>query len=317
MRYGLCVSLLLVLVSAKSADAEVPRVVTDMPVTHALVSEVLGDLGEPVLLLETGADPHNFQLRPSQAGAIAAANLVVWIGPELTPWLERSLSAAPDVPALSLLRTKGVALRRFDEIGPDGPEGDAAELPQPISAPHENGQNHEGIDPHAWLDPDNAALWIGTIADALAEMDPEHAATYRANASLAQARIAALDENLDAALANARARPFIVTHDALGYFAAHYGLTIAASISSGNAATPGAAHLTELRDLLEGGGILCIFPETGQDPKQLSILAEGTPAKIGPALDPEGRSIAPGSKLYLGLMQGLATALVDCISGGQ
>jgi zinc transport system substrate-binding protein len=55
------------------AMADVPLVITDIPPVHGLVAQVLGDLGTPVLLLEKGADEHDFQLRPSQMQAIAKA----------------------------------------------------------------------------------------------------------------------------------------------------------------------------------------------------------------------------------------------------
>ena len=63
------------LLLATPALAEVPSVVTDIPPVHALVAQVMGDLGQPVLLLAKGADEHDFQLRPSQAGAVADAGL--------------------------------------------------------------------------------------------------------------------------------------------------------------------------------------------------------------------------------------------------
>ena len=72
-----------------AAAAKVPRVVTDMPVVHALVTQVMGDLGPVDLLLDRGGDVHSYQMRPSQAQALAAADVVFWVGPELTPWLVR------------------------------------------------------------------------------------------------------------------------------------------------------------------------------------------------------------------------------------
>ena len=85
------------------AAAEVPRVITDIPPVQALVAQVMADLGAPVLLLDKGADAHSFQLRPSQAAALAEADLVVWIGPEMTPWLDRAVGGlAPDVGQLRL-----------------------------------------------------------------------------------------------------------------------------------------------------------------------------------------------------------------------
>jgi zinc transport system substrate-binding protein len=79
--------------AAAPAAADVPVVVTDTPVVHSLVSLVMGDLGEPTVLVEPGADEHSFQLRPSQAAALADAGLVFWVGEELTPWLARALEA--------------------------------------------------------------------------------------------------------------------------------------------------------------------------------------------------------------------------------
>ena len=57
--------------SAAAASAEVPDVVADTAVTYALVATVMGDLGTPTLLLDLGADAHDYQLRPSQARALA------------------------------------------------------------------------------------------------------------------------------------------------------------------------------------------------------------------------------------------------------
>ena len=82
MRYT--ISLAMASLVALPALAEVPAVVTDIAPVHALVAMVMGDLGTPVLLLDKGADPHDFQLRPSQAQAVATAGLVVWIGPQMS-----------------------------------------------------------------------------------------------------------------------------------------------------------------------------------------------------------------------------------------
>ena len=102
---------------ALPALAEVPKVVTDIHPVHALVAQVMGDLGTPDLLLERGASEHDFQLRPSQAASLADADLVVWIGPELTPWLNRALDGIGENGAE--LREK----RRFLRLQVDGRGG--------------------------------------------------------------------------------------------------------------------------------------------------------------------------------------------------
>ena len=102
------------------AAAEPPQIVTDIPVTQALVADVLGDLGSPDVLVDPGADPHSFQLRPSQARGLGQADLVIWMGPELTPWLDRVLdSTAEGTPQMVLLDVEGTHLKEYGEDGHD------------------------------------------------------------------------------------------------------------------------------------------------------------------------------------------------------
>lgn len=292
--------------AATSAAAEVPQVVTDTPVVHSLVASVMGDLGTPGVLLTGGADAHDFQLRPSQRGELGAADVVFWIGPEMTPWLDRALEAAAPGRSVALLQVDGTRLRPFDDAEAPGDDHE-----------DEHDHDHGATDPHAWLDPANAALWLDTIAQTLADMDGEHADTYRANAVAAKAAIAAVVATIEADLAATRRAPVVVSHDALGYFADRFGLTIAERISEGDAATPGAAHLSAIRALLEQGGAACVFPEAGSDPKIIAALAEGTSARIGRPLDPEGRAQEPGPGLYGAVLEGTAAAFRDCLAEGN
>lgn len=295
---------------ATPAAAEVPRVVTDIGPVHSLVAQVMGDLGEPQLLLERGADPHAFQLRPSQAADVAEAQLVVWIGPEMTPWLERALdSLSDDVPQLPLLGANGSMTLAYAE-GDDHDHDHAHEE----SGVEEDADSHSGTDPHAWLDPGNAAVWLDLIATELARIDPANAATYAANAKTAISAVQTLDRDLQAQLAAIQTRPFVVFHDAYRYFTDHYGLNVAGTLAFGDAAAPGAERLSELRSRMESGDALCIFPEAAHDPKQVALLAEGTDVRTGKALEPEGSTLTPGPALYDTLMRGLAQTLTDCLT---
>ncbi len=300
MRY-----IITLLMTASPALAEVPSVVTDIPPVHALVAQVMGDLGQPELLLAKGADEHDFALRPSQAGSVADAGLVVWIGPELTPWLESALETrAEGASALALLDAEGTLRRDYGgahEAGHD--EG------------HDHAHDHGAGDPHAWLDPRNAQVWLGLIAAELARLDPENAAVYEANAAAARQGIAALDSEIAGLLAPVKGRPMITYHEAFGYFGDHYGLDFAGSIALGDASSPGAARLVDLRAEIEAGGVVCLFPEVQHDPALLEQLAEGTGARIGGALDPVGSSLEPGAGAYAALLTGLARTIVDCAGG--
>jgi zinc transport system substrate-binding protein len=271
---------------------------------QSLAAMVMGDLGTPDLLLPKGGDEHSYQMKPSQAAALADAGLVVWIGPELTPWLDRALDALGNGPAqLVLLDAPGTLTRQF-------PEG-AAQDEEPAEG--EDDHHHDGTDPHAWLDPANASLWLGLIAAELSRLDPDHAATYAANATAAQVQIKALDAKLKARLAPVAAQPFIAFHDAYGYFVGHYGLTLAGSVALGDASSPGAARLVEIRDLAAHGAV-CIFPEVQHDPKLVDSIAQDAGVKVGGALDPSGSSMDPGPGLYPAMLTSLADTLVACLT---
>lgn len=322
------------------ALAEVPKVVTDIHPVHALVAQVMGDLGTPELLLERGASEHDFQLRPSQAAGLAEAELVVWIGPELTPWLDRALDGiGGDAARLGLLAVPGTVLREFSADGEHGHEGhdhgaekavaegthdhdhghgeEAAEGHDDHGHDHaEEGHAHEGTDPHAWLEPENARVWLTAIAEKLAELDPDNAATYATNAEAAVARVDAVDAEVAALLEPVKGKPVVVYHDAYGYFAAHYELEVFGSIALGDATAPGAARLAALREGVEGGASVCVFPEAQHDAALVEQLAEGTGARVGAALDPNGSMQEPGAAAWEGTIRALAVAMAECVAAG-
>ena len=289
MRYALTLALVAL---TQPAYAAVPKVVTDFAPIQSLVLQVMGDLGAPTVLLPTGGDPHNFQMRPSQAEALAHADIVFWDGPELMPALARAIdSLGVGGRAVSLLHEAGGHMRSF---------GDG-----------------EWVDPHAWLDPVNAEAWVGTIAAKLGALDPDHADIYSANAAAAAARIRAVDAELVVELAPAKGVPIVEFHDAFGYFADHYGLTVVGAIELGDAASPSAARLSEIRATIAKAKATCVFPELGRDPKFIATVTEGSGARIGAGQDPEATSLSdtPSPQLYETLLRNLAKTVADCVKG--
>ncbi len=127
---------------ASPAVAEVPKVITDIQAVHSLAAQVMGELGAPELLLDQGGDPHAFQLRPSQARSLAEADLVFWIGPELTPWLDRALEGmAPQGEAVALLPLAAVTHAYGEDEADHGDEH--------VEGEEDHTEEHAGHDDHA------------------------------------------------------------------------------------------------------------------------------------------------------------------------
>jgi zinc transport system substrate-binding protein len=327
---------LVLTLAAAPAAAEVPVVVTDTPVVHSLVSQVMGDLGQPTVIVEQGADEHSFQLRPSQAAALADAGLIFWVGEELTPWLARALDttsgtattiALLDVPGVTLIdygsgahdhddhADHGHAEAKADDHGHDHGHDHAHDDHGHEEAGHDHDHDHAhtGTDPHAWLYPENAKVWTAAIAVALAAADPANAATYAANAEAANLRIDAAVAQAAATLEPAHDRPIVVFHDAYGYFARAFDVEIAGSIALGDAAAPGAQRLRELQETIGAEKIACVFREPQHDASIAESVAADAGVGIG-TLDPSGSSLTYGPALYETLLTSLATNIADCVA---
>lgn len=304
-----------------SALAEVPAVVADTAPVHSLTAMVMGDLGAPALLLPPGMSPHDASLRPSDAQGLAAADVVIWTGPELVPAIEGPIAAlAGGASVLALLETDGWDRlpRRTDPDFATADHDHDHDHAHEAEADHaeEDGHDHDhgaATDPHAWLDPAVASVWLGHIAGALSAADPDNAATYAANAEAAAAALMAQRARLATDLAPLAGRAYVVPHDAYQYFETAFGLPAAGAIALSDAADPGPAHVAALQARIADEGILCILTDPQTNPGLVALVAEGSGARTA-AADPDGTSLEPGAGLYPALIDGVAGALLACLS---
>jgi zinc transport system substrate-binding protein len=101
---------------ASAAWSDVPRVATDIAPVHSLVSRVMAGVGEADLVIPSGASPHAYSLRPSEAAALQDADIVFWIGPDLTPWLADAIGTlASDATVSALMDVDGTIELPFRE----------------------------------------------------------------------------------------------------------------------------------------------------------------------------------------------------------
>jgi zinc transport system substrate-binding protein len=305
--------LLLALLCGSLPALAAPRVVASIPPLHSLASGVMEGVGEPQLLIGGGASPHDYALKPSDARALAEAELILWVGEGLEAVLEKPLhSLAGRSRVVELGALEGMELLPSREGGVwEGHAGEEAEE-GPVDG-HDEGHGHGEFDNHLWLSPHNARHTVAALAEALAQLDPANAARYRANAEGMAERITALENELKQRLSPLRERRYIVFHDAYHYFEAAFDLQPAGAIAVSPERRPGARRIAEIRRAIRDSGAACVFSEPQFRSAIVEVVLEGTGARHG-VLDPLGSALTPGTGQWFALMRGLADDLEACLS---
>jgi zinc transport system substrate-binding protein len=330
-----------------AAYAEVPQVAVDVAPVHSLVARVMEGVGTPNLVVQLGASPHEYNLRPSEAKALQSADVVFWISSGLTPWLADAIETlAPNAAVTELLETDGTIELAFresalfeahdhDEHGKDdhGKHDDSDDHGDAHGDHHDEESHddhdghdhdeddhddhdhddhaHEGHDPHAWLSPNNAMTWLNVIAGQLSAADPENAGTYFANAAAGRSEIEVLIGEVNATLEPVRGEKFIVFHDAYQYFEMDFDFPAAGAISLGDASDPSPARIAAVQARVIDEGIDCILAEPQFNPGLVATVLEGTQAHTG-IIDPLGAGLKLGVDFYPQLIKNLAASLAAC-----
>lgn len=181
---------------------------------------------------------------------------------------------------------------------------------------HGNEDGHEdhagGVDGHLWLNPENAQVMLGEIAQRLAAQDPENAEKYMDNAKAAQQEIAQLSAVLASKLEPVADRSVFVAHDSYHYFEAYFGVQAVASIYLGDESAASASQVAKVRETVEETGARCALAE--QRANKGLIAAVGDDINVA-TLDALGVDIPLGPDYYTSLLNQIADGLVTCLSG--
>ncbi len=237
-------------------------------------------------LTPPGAEPHDLELAPQDVGAIADADLLVYL---------QGFQPAIDEAAES---------EAGDHACDAGTAADLSRAAAPEDDHHEDEAHaDEAVDPHFWLDPVRLADVGDSLAERLAETDPDGAATYRENAAALRADLEALDAELQEALADCSATTLVTAHDAFGYLADRYGFEVVGISGVSPSHEPEPAALAEIAGLVAERGVTTVYTETLVDP----AVAETVAAEAGvrtAVLDPlEGLTDESAGDDYLAVMR--------------
>ncbi len=260
--------------------------------------QVGGDRVKVVQLLKPNTDPHDYEPRPGDVQATANAKLVLESGDRLDHWMGDVVEQGGGDPTVV-------------DVGARVP----VELPGESEGPEAS--RH---DPHWWHDPRNAQAAVVVIRDALTKANPGARAVYARNATAYLARLRALDRGIAACLGGVPAgeRKLVTDHDAFGYFAHRYGITVVGAVipSQTTQAQPSVRDVADLTRLIRREHVRAVFPESSINPKLADAIARQTGATsdhelYGDTLGPKGSSGAT----YLTMERANADAMVRGFTG--
>jgi len=281
-------------------QAEPIEVIATTTILGDIVREVSGDAADVTQILKPNADAHDYEPRPQDVTATADAKLVVQSGDNLDSWMgdvvEQSSTDAAVVDVARKLRVR---------------------LPGEIE-----GAEASKYDPHWWHDPRNAVTAVAEIRDALSMANPAAKATYAANATAYRAKVEALDSGIAGCFARVpvRERRLVTDHDAFGYFAGRYDITVIGAVipSQTTQAQASAGEIAKLARVIKAEGVKAVFPESSVNPKLAQAIAKQTGVSAEYELygDTLGAMDSSGAT-YLTMEQANADAMVKGFTGGS
>ncbi|MBS1180148.1 MAG: iron transporter substrate-binding protein [Proteobacteria bacterium] len=257
------------------------KAVTTFTVIADIAKNVAGDAAIVESITKPGAEIHNYQPTPGDIQRAQGAKLILWNGLDLELWFEKFFNNLQDVPSVVV----------SDGIEPIGiAEGPYTGKPNP----------------HAWMSPTSALIYVDNIRDAFARHDPANAETYKANAETYKAKITAAIDPIRAEMAALPPdRRWLVTSEgAFSYLARDFGLKelYLWPINADSQGTP--KQVRKVIDAMREHGITVIFSESTVSPKPAEQVARETGTRYGGVLYVDSLSEADGPvPSYLDLLR--------------
>ena len=273
--------------AALQAEAKF-KVVTTFTVIQDIAQNVAGDAATVESITKPGAEIHEYEPTPKDIVKAQSADLILWNGLNLERWFERFFQNIKDKPAVVV--TEGITPLSIYE----GPYKDAP-------------------NPHAWMSPSNALIYVENIKNALVKYDPQNADTYQKNAAAYAEKIKQLDKPLREKLAQipANQRWLVTSEGAFSYLAKDYDLKEGYlwPINAEQQGTP--QQVRKLIDLVKKNHIPVVFSESTVSDKPAQQVAKESGAKYGGVLYVDSLSAADGPvPTYIDLLNVTVSTIV-------
>ena len=237
------------------------KVVTTFTIIQDMAQNVAGDAATVESITKPGAEIHDYEPTPKDIVKAQSADLVLWNGLNLERWFEKFFQNVKDKPAVVV--TEGIEPMSINE------------------GPYTGNPN-----PHAWMSPSNALIYIENIKNALVKYDPQNKETYEKNAALYAQKIKELDKPLREKLAQVpEAQRWLVTSEgAFSYLTRDYGFKEAylGPINAEQQGTP--QQVRKVIETVKANNIPVVFSESTISPKPAKQVAKESGAKYGGVL---------------------------------
>ncbi|MGC0952527.1 metal ABC transporter substrate-binding protein [Pantoea agglomerans] len=288
-------ALLTTLMATSSYAAEKFKVVTTFTVIADMVKNVAGDAAEVSSITKPGAEIHEYQPTPGDIKRAQGAQLIMANGLNLERWFERfyqHLDGVPEVIVSAGVKPIGIG---------EGPY---------------NGKPN----PHAWMSPDNALIYVDNIRDALVKYDPANAETYRQNAAAYKQKITAALDPLRQQIADIPEdkRWMVTSEGAFSYLARDLGMKelYLWPVNADQQGTP--QQVRKVIDQVKKNAIPAVFSESTVSDKPARQVARETGAHYGGVLYVDSLSNAQGPvPTYLDLLRVTTETLAQGIKAGE
>ncbi|MDW7747989.1 metal ABC transporter solute-binding protein, Zn/Mn family [Halomonas sp.] len=306
--FALLVGLSTLLALPAALAAERVQVVTSFSILADMIENVGGEHVEVTALVGPDSDAHVYSPRPTDARALAEADLVVFNGLQFEGWMERLIDAS-DFAGPLVVASEGIEARLA------AAKGDGHDDAHDDGNGDHDGHDHGAIDPHAWQDLGLGPLYVANILEGLIEADPDHGDAYRASAARYLEEIATTDGELHKRLGEIPAGTSVITgHDSFGHFARAYGLTFLSPQGLSTEAEPSAANMARLIDVIREENVQALFHENMTSPAMIDQLAEETDLPIAGTLYADALASDGEASTWLGMMRHNARTLHDALA---
>ena len=281
--------------SSATAPINAYQVITTTSIFADLAKMALGDAAHIESIIPAGADVHTFEPSPSDVEKIQSADLIIANGLGLDSWIQSLIDAAGKGEADTLLLGEGL-----DQ------ESGWVYL--------SNAETPGTFDPHIWLDPKGAVLYVQRIADHVSRNAPDLAQRIAATSADGITRINAIDADLavDFAAIDPDQRKIVTMHDAFGYFARAYKIKIVGVAVASPGQDPSAQEIRALIDAIRATGVTALFSEVQLPSKVLDQIAAETGATVLQDLYSDALGASPADS-YLGVMRTNADAILGAL----